>query len=60
MAEDYKVKIKYHSPREALGRYLATLGLPEDRWDTHFNKEQKEFWYTRADQVLKFIKDKGL
>lgn len=54
------VKVQYLTPREALGKHLASQGFPGSAWDKHFNKEQKEFWYKKADGVLEFIKEKGL
>lgn len=57
---DYRPKITYRPPREALGHYLANLGLPSDRWETHFSEEQKEYWFKKADLILEYIRRNGL
>lgn len=57
MATSY---VKYLKPREALGRYLAEQGFPSSVWETHFNDEQKEYWYKKADGILEFLKRNGL
>lgn len=48
--------IRYKPPREVLGEYLAT-NFRDLRWDTHYNEDQKEFWYKEADKLLAKMKD---
>lgn len=52
--------VKYLTPREALGKFLAKLEHPNSSWEVYFNEEQREYWNNRADKLLVFIKEKGL
>jgi hypothetical protein len=53
------VKVKYKTPREALGKWLA-LNTIGGVWSDHFNEEQKEYWYLKADDLLEFQRKNGL
>ena len=53
------VTVRYKTPREALGKWLA-LNTVGGVWSDHFNEEQKEYWYILADKLLTFQKKNGL
>lgn len=52
-------KVKYKTPREAIGKWLA-LNTVGGIWNDHFNDEQKEYWYLKADDLILYIKKHGL
>lgn len=53
------ITVKYKKPREVLGKWLA-LNTVGGVWSDHFNEEQKEYWYKKADDLLFYIKKNGL
>ena len=56
---DYEVKVSYKRPREVFGKWLA-LNTIGGVWSEHYNEEQKEYWYLKADEALRFIKSRRL
>lgn len=58
MATSY---VKYRTPREALGKWSALDRecSTDNSWDLFYNDEQKEYWYRKADELLKFMKKGG-
>jgi hypothetical protein len=53
------IKVRYKTPREVLGKWLA-LNTVGGFWSDHYNEEQKEFWYRKADKLIDYIKQHGL
>jgi hypothetical protein len=53
------IKIVYKKPREAFGKWLA-LNIVGGSWSDHYNEEQKEYWYMKADEALAYLKNHGL
>lgn len=51
--------IKYKTPRESIGKWLA-LNTIGGVWSDHYNEEQKEYWYKKADDLLFYIKKNRL
>jgi hypothetical protein len=47
--------IRYKSPREVLGEYLAT-NYNGKNWDDLYNEKQKEYWYQEADKLLEKLR----
>ncbi len=47
--------VRYRPPREIVGEYLAT-NFRDLRWESHYNQEQKEYWYMEADKLLAKMK----
>lgn len=53
------IKVIYKKPREAFGKWLA-LNTVGGSWSDHYNEEQKEYWYMKADEALAYLKNHGL
>lgn len=49
------VNIRYKPPREVIGEYLART-FRDMRWETYYNEDQKEYWYSEADKLLLKLK----
>lgn len=54
--------VRYKTPREALGKYLAldAHNITDEGWDRYYNPDQKEYWYKKADKLIAFIKRTSL
>lgn len=53
------MQIKYRTPREALGKWLAENDVGGE-WPGYYNEEQREYWHKKADKLILFIKRHGL